>query len=343
MHLIAVGTNHRHSPIELRERIYFTRQRLPDALRLLKAEGVFCAAVILSTCNRVEIYANAEEAARGREGLIDFISRYQELPKDRLLPYLYIYEGEEALAHLFSVACGLDSLILGDSQIAAQAEEAFLESKRAGFTDRLLEEAFDYAVCFAKTAHSRGVIPAGISSAGKAAVSFIRNKFGSISGKNILIIGAGRVVESLAGDLKEEAPRLVFISNRNFAKAKRLADEIGARAVRLGELSHLLNKVDIVFSATSSPHFIIRREDLAGVAGQRLLIIDLALPRDVDPGIKGMENVDLYTLEELFPLLDENITGKKQETERAEKLVKAESERIWLKFTGSVRAPALLP
>lgn len=343
MSFVAVGTNHKYSPIEFRERIYFSKRRTPDALCLLKAEGGFYGSVILSTCNRVEIYAGAENPEKGSERLINFISRYQEIHKDNLLPYLYIHEGKEAIRHLFFVACGLDSLILGEPQISGQVEEAFLESKRAGFTGRMLKEIFTSAVSFAKDSHRRGIIPAETVSAGSAAVGFIRNKFGSISDKNILIIGAGRVTESVAGYLKEEAPRVVFVANRNFEKAKQLADGIGAKAVRFGELKHFFDRADIVITATGSPHFIISKDDLKGMLKHRMLIIDLALPRDVDPGIKGMENIDLFTLEELYPLVNKNAQSRKQDTARAEEIIGMESEKIWAEYTRSAHEPALLP
>lgn len=358
MSLIVVGTNHKYSPITLREKLAFSKKRLRDALNLLREREVFKGAVILSTCNRVEIYASVEgptkEGIREIEG---FISRYHEIDRGRLTPYLYIYKGREAMRHLVSVASGLDSLILGETQILGQVKSSFLESESVGFIDEFLKEIFYSAISSAKRIHEETKISEGKISIGSVAIDFIKEKIGVLSGKNILIIGVGKVTELVlkyfspppkadapqAQEAKKERPNVVFISNRTFEKAKELAARIGAKAVKFDALKQFLKKADVVITATASPHFIIRKETLEEDISRRLLIIDLALPRDVEPRAKEIKNVDLFCLEDLDPVIKKNIERKSQEAKKAKGIIDVEVEKIWAEFTELEQEPALLP
>ena len=343
MSFITVGTNHKFSHLSLREKLTFSKRRLKDALFLLKEIDVFKAAVIISTCNRVEIYADVEDSERGVREIIDFISRYHEIDKQKLLPQLYIYEGKEAIRHLFTVACGLDSLILGETQILSQARSAFLEAQKADFTNNNLGEIFNSAISFAKRIHVETKISEGKVSVGSVAIDFIKERVGSLADKNILIIGVGKVTDLVLQYLKKEQSNVVFISNRTFEKAKELADGIKAKAVRFDEIQEYLKKADIVITATASPHFVIKKETLEKAINHKLLIIDLALPRDVDPRVKEIENVDLFCLEDLDTVIKNNIERKTQEAEKVGTIIKTEVEKIWAKPTELEQEPVLLP
>lgn len=343
MNLVLVGTNHKFSPMSLREKLSFSKRRLEQALSLLKERPVFKGTVILSTCNRVELYAGAEEPVAGITELQDFLCRFHEIKKETILPYLYFYNDKEAIGHLFSVACGLDSLILGETQILGQLKSAFIEARNAGFTDKYLDTAFNAAIAYAKRIHQVTGISEDRVSIGSVAIDFIKEKFGSLSGKNILIIGAGKVTELVLKYLQDEKPRVIFISNRTFEKAKELASRIGQSAVRFDKLPQLLKQADVIISATTSPHFIIKKETLEGAISRKLLIMDLAMPRDVDPKVREIENVGLFNLEDLSSIVQKNLEKKRLEAEKIEKLINQEVALLWQKLTALEPEPALLP
>jgi glutamyl-tRNA reductase len=341
MNFIVVGTNHKCSPIELRERISFSKKRLKEVLSLLRKGGILRRAVILSTCNRVEIYAGGEDLEKVRDEIINFISLYHKIDTRVFLPFLYIYENKEAVKHLFAVSCGLDSLVLGERQILGQVKFSFSESKDAGFVNRFLKEIFYSAINFAKIIHQETKISEGKISIGSIAVDFIIEKFGRFSDKKILIIGVGKITELVLKYLKKESPLVVFVSNRTFNKAKRLASQIGAEVARFDTLRKYLQKVDVVITATASPHFIIKRETLEGVVDRRLLILDLAVPRDVDPDVGRLENIELFDLEKLSTIIEKNINRRRVEAEKIREIINYAVEEKWDEFIELEQEPVL--
>ncbi len=343
MNIVVVGTNHKFSPIELREKLSFSKRRLGQTLSLLKERPVLKGAVILSTCNRVELYATTEDLVAGITELQNFLCRFHEIDRERILPYLYIYEDKEAIGHLFSVACGLDSLILGETQILGQLKSAFIEARNADFTDIYLDATFNAAITYAKKIHRVTGISEGRVSIGSVAIDFIKEKLGDLSDKTIIIIGAGKVTELVLKYLKDEKPRVVFVSNRTFDKAKELASRIGQSAVRFDKLPQLVKRADVIISATTSPHFIIKKETLDGAIYRRLLIMDLAMPRDVDPKVREIENVELFDLEDLSFIVQKNLEKKRLEAEKIEKLINQEVALLWRKLTVLEPEPAPLP
>lgn len=343
MNLIVVGTNHKYSPLELRERLYFSRKSARDGLDFLKERGIIKGAVILSTCNRVEIYASAPEPEKGIEEIKDFISRSHAMGINKFSPYIYIYKGMDAARHLFSVACGLDSLVLGEAQIIEQVKAALIESENAGFIDRPLKGIFDSSVSFADSVHKDNKIFSGDISIGSIVVSFLKERFGRLEGKNILIIGTGKVTELVVGYLEKERPTAILISNRTFEKAKALASRINARAVRFNELKSFLAKADIIITATRSPYFIIKKEMLEGIAGNKILILDFALPRDVDPQVRGIKNVELFYLEDLKPVIEKNVSGRLRQAEGLREMIGMEIGKLCEEYIEPEPEPALLP
>ncbi len=350
MSFIAVGTNHKYSPIGLREKISFSKKRIGDALDFLQATTSLKEAVILSTCNRVEIYASTDCAEDGIDEIKNFFSRFYEINEKTLFPYLYIYRDRSAVRHLFRVSSGLDSLIVGESQIMGQVRAALYESERSGFAGYSLNKIFDSAVLTAKKAHSLTGISKGKVSIGSVAVDFIKEKSRTLSGKNILIIGVGKVTGLVLKYLEKEGRNVVFLSNRTFEKARFLADQIGAKAVRFDNLKEYLTKADIVITATESPHFIIKKSILdrrftihdSRTTDKRLLIIDLALPRDVDPEIREIDSVELFGLEDLGAVIDKNRDRKRIEAGKAEQIIEIEVGRTWQEILELEQEKALL-
>ena len=343
MSIVVIGTNHKLSPIELREKISFSKRRLEQTLSLLKEKPVFKGAVILSTCNRVELYASTEDLVAGITELQNFLCRFHEIKEETILPYLYIYNDKEAVRHLFLVACGLDSLILGETQILGQLKSAYIEARNVGFTDRYLDTTFNAAIAYAKRIHQETAISEGKVSIGSVAIDFIKGKLGDLSDKTIIIIGAGKVTELVLKYLKDEKPRVVFVSNRTFDKAKELASRIGQSAVRFDKLPQLVTRADVIISATTSPHFIIKKETLGYAISRKLFIMDLAMPRDVDPEMREIENVELFNLEDLTFTVQKNLEKKRLEAERIEKLINQEVALLWQKLTALEPEPAFLP
>ncbi|MCM8798607.1 MAG: glutamyl-tRNA reductase [Candidatus Omnitrophica bacterium] len=306
----------------------FPQKRVKEALNFLKEYEDLEGAVILSTCNRVEIYVSTRSPNQTESQIIDFISRYHEIDKARLTPYLYIYKEKEAIRHLFAVASGLDSQILGETQILGQVKFFLEESCSLDFVDEFLIKIFSSAISFAKEIHKKTKLSAGKISVGSVAIDFIKEKFGSLDQRNILIIGVGKVTELVLKYLKKEKTNVIFISNRTYAKAKELAGQIGAEVVRFDNLKYYLCKSDIVISATSSPHFILKKDLLKDI-NNKLLIVDLALPRDVEPSVKELKNISLYSLEDLDGVIKKNLENRLKEAEKVKKIIDIEVEKLW--------------
>lgn len=343
MGLIVVGTSYKYSSLQLREKMAFSKKKAKEALLLLRHKKLLSGAVVLSTCNRTEIYASSKDTEFGLEKIEEFICSYHELERGDVSPYLYKHKDSQVLEHLFCLASGVDSLILGERQIAGQVKEALLQSQEAKFTDELLDGVFEAALTFAKRVHEQTTISEGKVSVGSIAIDFIKGKLKSLYNKSILIIGVGKVTELLLKYLKKEKPKVVFISNRTFEKAKDFASLIGARAVNFNQFSQYLKEADAIITATKSPNFIIKKEEIAKARRAELLILDLALPRDVDHEVRQIKGVDLFHLEELNKVIRDNFKRKSIQAEIVKDLARAEVEELWSKFIKLEPEPALLP
>jgi len=328
MNYIIIGTNHKCSPVEIREKVSFSGQRLNRGIYSLKEGGVLESAVILSTCNRTEIHASSKYKREGIREIEAFLVSLG-IPRNSLESYFYRYTNKEAIKHLFSVASGLDSLIVGETQILSQVNHALLEAIKADFINEFLKNIFEKSIAFARKIHRETSISEGKMSVGSVAVDFIKEKVGILLDKNILILGVGKVTELVLRYLKKEGTNVIFVSNRTFDKAKELASQIKAKAVRFDALKEYLKKADIVISATASPHFIIKKETLKDLKMRKILIVDLAVPRDVDPSIRDMENIDLVYLEELDSIIKKNAERKAYEAIGIRDSIREEAENIW--------------
>ena len=326
MNLIAVGTNHKYSPVGIREKLSFSQKGLKKALVSLAGFAGIKAIVILSTCNRVELYASTPDTDTGIETLKAFLSAHHQ-GSLRIEPYLYTYIGKEAIRHLFQVSAGLDSQIIGETQILEQVRFAFGEARAVEATDRLLYTIFAHAMRVSLRVRQESGIAKGKVSIASIIAGLIKTRYGCIKNKRILIIGVGKISELITRYIKDEGAKTVFIANRTYAKAWQLARRMGAEVVRFDRLKEKLLDTDIVISATASPHFILKKEDLRDIKNP-LLIIDLAVPRDVDPQVKYIEGISLFGLDDLDFIIENNLQSRRQSMPQALDIINKEVENL---------------
>lgn len=330
-----VGTNHKYSPLEIRERLAFSRGRIKAALLNLVDSPWIKGAVILSTCHRVELYASTPDLEIGDKILKPFLSDYHNQELVKIDPYLYCYIDKEAILHLFKVAGGLDSKVIGEFQILDQVRSAFEEAKNSGCVDSDLNRIFSYALKTGRRVREETQISEGDASLGSIVIDLIKEKLGSLKDKKILIIGAGKVSELISKYLKEENVLAIFVSNRNFEKAKELANYSGGEAIKFVQLKEKLKEAEVIITATASPHFILKKEDIQEVLNYRLstldprlLIIDLAVPRDVEPEVKYLKGVELFCLDNLDFIIKRKLEKRRQAIPTALKIIKEEVENL---------------
>jgi glutamyl-tRNA reductase len=345
MNIVVIGLSHHSSPVELRERFAFAEAKIPDALKTLRESGSAAEAVILSTCNRVEIYAaTAWEPARAFAELKKFLLRWSETTEglevgssrcddrtaQRAVPTttdseLYTLAEPQSLQHLFRVAGGLDSMVLGETEILGQLKEAYLLAHRHGHTGVRLNKAFQRAFHVAKHVRTHTNIQRGSISVASAAVELAEKIFSSLREREVLVIGAGDTSEKTARALRSRGARNIIIASRSLERAQILAREFGGRAVPFDAWAAEFEKIDIVISSTSAPHPILDRarlEPLMQARQQRpLLLIDIAVPRDINPEVNFLENVYLYNIDDLQAIADGYLKQRKDEIARCEAII----------------------
>ena len=343
MNVVVIGLSHHSSPVELRERFAFAETKIPAALKSLRNLG-FAEAVILSTCNRVEIYAaTALEPAEVYAELKKFLIQSSGLGvgRDRVLDCdssqvhgqdvsfsgdeLYALAEPQSLQHLFQVACGLDSMVLGETEILGQLKEAYALAQQHGHTGARLNKAFQRAFHVAKHVRTHTSIQRGSVSVASAAVELAEKIFNSLNNRDVLVIGAGEMSEKTARALLSRGARSIIVANRSHDRAVALANELGGRAVPFDDCAVELEKIDIAISSTSAPHHILNRaklEPLMKARKQRpLLLIDIAVPRDIDPAVNFLENVYLYNIDDLQAIADDYLKQRQDEIARCEAII----------------------
>lgn len=329
MNVVVVGTNHKYSPIEIREKLSFSEKRLKIAMVSLLTNNCIKAAAILSTCNRAEIYANCADVKIGAAWMKKFLSDYHKQPLGDIQPHLYTYIGRDAIRHLFKVASGIDSQIIGENQIHQQVRHFYNQAQLCETMDSFLSMIFQSALEASLKVRENTQISSGNVSIASAVGELIKTRFITLKDKNVLIIGVGKISEAVVKYMQKEKIKTVFISNRTYQKARQLARAVCAEVVNFDKLREKLAEADIIISATSSPHLILRKEDVLGVAGLRpLLIVDLAVPRDVDPAVKDIKGVELYCLDDLNFLIEKNLTRRVQEIPKALNIIENQVEAL---------------
>ena len=334
MNILLIGMNHKTAPLELRERLSFAGEGAAVPLREVLEIPWIGEALVLSTCNRVEILVNAEEGPAAIEGLKAFLAITGSLSPQELEDHCYIYCGEEAVQHLFRVASSIDSMVMGEPQILGQVKEAYrccVEQKASGM---ILSKLLHHAFRVAKRVRTETEIAKNAVSVSFAAVELAKKIFGDLAGKTILLIGAGEMSELAARHLLGNGVSRILIANRTFERAARLAEELHGMPVAFERLSEALKEVDIVISSTGASGFVITREMIAAALRRRknrlLFLIDIAVPRDIDPAVGEIDNVYLFNIDDLQEIVDENLQSRMKEAQRAEEII---SEEV-IKFFG---------
>jgi glutamyl-tRNA reductase len=331
MRLFAVGISHRTAPVELRERVDFARRGLDAALAALAARNLTSEAVVLSTCNRAEIYSGAEsdEAA---DSCGRFISEYNGVAWDTLAPHIVIYRGPEAADHLFRVAAGLDSLVVGEPQILGQVKDAFAAASQAKSTGALTHRLFTSAFSVGKRVRRETSLGEGAVSVSYAAIALAKKIFGKLDGLNVLILGAGEMAKLTASHLKAQGVKQLTIASRTFETAEALASRLNGRAAPWTSIGHALAAADIVVTATGSTEPVLTRTGVEDAMrprrGRPLFVIDIAVPRDVDPAVGLLDQVFLYNIDDLQSIVKENMARRTSEVDRAEAIVREEVDRF---------------
>ncbi len=328
MNIIVVGLSHHSAPIDLREKLAFAANSIEEPLRELVSLPDIAEGLIVSTCNRVEVYAVTRDIAAGIAQIKRFLADFHDLSFDAVEPHLYGYHGEHAIRHVFRVASSLDSLVVGEAQIIGQIKAAYgyaAEYKSSGLIlNRFLHKAFSVA----KRIRTETGIASSAVSVAFAAVELAKKIFGNLSDKTVLLIGAGEMGELAAKHFVSGGVRDVLVANRTFERGERLAEEFGGRAVRFDDLFDHLHKADIVLSSTGAAHFILEPKRVSEVLRRRKLrpmfFIDIAVPRDIDPEVNSLENVYLYNTDDLQGVVENNLEQRRREAEKAEEIVAGE-------------------
>jgi glutamyl-tRNA reductase len=325
--------SHRTAPVDLRERLDFSSRDLGAAVEAVAARPSMAESVVLSTCNRSEIYVASEDPARARDELVTFLSDYHHVPAQTFQPHLFALENSAAVAHLFRVAAGLDSLVVGEPQILGQVKDAFQSATNKRCVGPVLRHVFQWSFGVGKRVRTETALGEGAVSVSFAAVALARKIFGRLQGRRVLVVGAGEISSLTAQHLRAQGVGDIVITSRTHAHAETLAAEVGGMAVPWEGMIAALGSAEIVITATGSPRPIITRAQLEAVQGRRarsnpLFIIDVAVPRDVDSAVGDIEQVFLYNIDDLQSIVEENLSRRAAEVERAESIVNEEVTRF---------------
>ncbi len=330
MQLLTLGLNHRTAPVELREQLAFAESRVGEAAAAILDRGIGSEAAVLSTCNRAEIYLVARDGDAAVPALEAFLSEYHRLPREVFHPHLYRRRDRDSSRHLFRVASGVDSMVLGESQILAQVRTAFEAARTAGAVKLVLDELFRRALNVGKRSRTETDIGRGALSVGSAAVELAKTIFGQLDGRTVLILGAGKMSELTVRHLIDSGARHVIVANRTHDRALELARQFGGRAVPYQELTPQLLVADIVIASTAAPHFVLTTEAVSRAMrarrGRPLFLIDIAVPRDIEPGVNDLDNAFLYNIDDLQEQIEQNRGERVKEVARVEGLIEIECD-----------------
>ncbi|HHY72811.1 MAG TPA: glutamyl-tRNA reductase [Bacillus bacterium] len=342
MHVLKIGLNYKTAPVEIREKLTFDPSTMQEAHLKLREQKSVLEDVIISTCNRTEIYAVVEQIHTGRYYVMAFLADWFNCEIDDFAPYLSIYENEEAIEHLFRVTCGLDSMVLGETQILGQVRDSFLLAQEMKTTGTIFNELFKEAITLAKKAHNETEIGENAVSVSYAAVELAKKIFGNLENKHVVIVGAGKMGELAAKNLHGSGAHHITVINRTFEKAEELANRFNGQAQSIEELAQVLVDADILISSTGSKDFVITKEMVANVEkrrkGRPLFMVDIAVPRDLDPALDELENVFLYDIDDLQGVVDANLAEREKAAAIISKMIEVQMAEFqtWLGTLGVV-------
>ncbi|MFA5626539.1 MAG: glutamyl-tRNA reductase [Thiohalomonadaceae bacterium] len=323
MSLLALGLNHRTAPVEIRERVAFAPDKVSQALHELTNYGPVREAAILSTCNRTEIYCGLEGEEKGP--ILEWFRDFHHLSAKEVEPYLYTHPDSQAVRHILRVASGLDSLVLGEPQILGQIKQAYGTAQQAGTVGHLLNKLFQYTFSVAKQVRTDTAIGASPVSVAFAAVSLAKQIFSDLKEHTALLIGAGETIELVARHLHEQGIGNIIIANRTVERGHKLAQEFGAFAIALAEIPAHLAEADIVISSTAAPLPILGKgmvESALKVRKRRpMLLVDIAVPRDIEAEVSALDDIYLYTVDDLSEIIQENLQSRQQAALQAEDII----------------------
>jgi glutamyl-tRNA reductase len=323
MTIIALGINHNTAPVELRERVAFSPEQMVSALQQLSATLGLTDAVILSTCNRTEIYCSGKQT--NTEEVLLWLSQFHQVSQAQLTQYVYDHHEMDACKHVMRVACGLDSLVLGEPQILGQIKQAYSLAKNSAVISSLFERLFQHTFSVAKQVRTDTDIGANAVSVAYAAVNLAKHIFGQLNDARVLLIGAGETIELVARHLIEQGVTHMTVANRTLARAQALASQFDGAVISLAEVPDALAKADIVISSTASTLPIIGKGVVEAALKKRrnnpIFLVDLAVPRDIEGQVSEMEDAYLYTVDDLQMIVGDNIASRSQAAREAEEII----------------------
>jgi len=341
--VIVVGLNHTTAPVEMRERVAVPSSRMVKAVHDLASRNHLAEVVLLSTCNRTEIYVRCTKFHNAVSDVLDFMAEQASLEPDDFTEHLYTYYDDGAVAHLFRVAAGLDSMIVGEGEILGQVREAWRLSETEGAAGPMLDRVFRHAIEAGKRARTETAIGRNTLSVSSAAVALAERTLDTLQGRSVLILGAGDVAQGMARALAAAGVSDVAVANRTHARAVELAARVGGRPVTLPEVTDVLRNVDLLLTATDSTEVHIEREDIEAVmearGGRPLVVVDCAVPRDVDPGVGLLENITLLDMDSLKAFTEASLHERRREVGKVQAILMEEIERFQLDRTMRTVAP----
>jgi glutamyl-tRNA reductase len=341
--LVVVGLNHRTAAVDLLERMTVSPSGLPKALHALASREHLAELVLLSTCNRTEVYARTTRFHDGVDDVRHFLAEQSGLDPDALTEQLYTYHDDSAVAHLFGVAAGLDSMIIGEGEILGQVREAWRAAEDEGTTGTLLSRTFRHAVEVGKRARTETGISRHAVSISSAAVTVAGERLGSLVGRRVLLLGAGEVGEGMALALSGAGVEEIVVANRSRTRGRELAQRVGGSAIALDEVADALVTCDVLLSSTGAPGTLLERGDMEEVMrrrdGRAILVVDIAVPRDVDPGVGQVFGVDLLDIDDLKAVGEQSLRARKAEVGTVRAIITDELDRYRLERSAREVAP----
>lgn len=340
MTVLALGLNHKSASVELRERLAFTPDNLPEALKTVQVEAGCDEAVILSTCNRTEIYCFGEQAVP--QNVIKWLANFHQVDEADLKQHLYVHRDVDATRHLMRVASGLDSMVIGEPQILGQVKQAYQQAKSVGTIDTYFERMFQQSFSVAKKVRTETDISVNAVSVAFAAVTLAKQVFGEFADKRILLVGAGETIELVAKHIYEQGAKDITVANRTLSRAEAVAEQFNAKTCTLGQISEKILEADVVISSTASTLPIIGKGMIENVLKRRkhrpMFLVDLAVPRDIESQVAELDDAYLYTVDDLQEIVANNMQARSAAAEDAETIIddKATIFSDWLSGLDSV-------
>ncbi len=346
MNLLLAGMNHRTAPVEVREHLHIQESRLMQALKDLVRRDAIQEGLILSTCNRVEIVTNADGKQDAAPAVRQFLADYHRCDFADYEKHFYWHRQQDAVRHLFRVASSLDSMILGEPQILGQMKQAFTTARVAGTLNGTLYEVANQALAVGRRVRRETALGTAAVSVSYAAVELAKKIFGSLAGKTIFVIGAGKMSELAAKHLLSSGASTILVTNRTYQRAVQLADAFRGTAIQFDQLFDYVDQADIIISSTGAPHFIITKDRaekiMDGRRNRPIFFVDIAVPRDIDPAVNDLDNAFVYDIDDLQHVIEANIQQRRREAVWAEEIVEQEVQKMVRRLVSREVVPTIV-